>query len=187
MEPIPNPASAKRRQRSRPLALSFVLIFATMIAGLAIRFTRFGMPPVVVKYGGSMLWALMIYWIVSTLLPSLRLFAPALIAAALTGCVELFKLHRSPVLDAFRITIPGMLLLGRFFSIWDIVAYWLAIFVGLLIDHQIYSDADLTSSRGLSQWLLWCRFRPRRGRTLGQAISSDQVVSEVRSEASLQR
>jgi hypothetical protein len=61
MEPAANPASAKRVQRPRPLALSFVVIFATTIAGLAIRFTRFGMPPVIVKYGGSMLWALMIY------------------------------------------------------------------------------------------------------------------------------
>jgi hypothetical protein len=145
MEPIPNPASTKHVQRSRPLALSLVLIFATMIAGLATRFTRFGMPPVIVKYGGSILWALMIYWIVSALLPSSRLFVSALITATLTGSVEFFKLHQSPALDAFRLTIPGMLLLGRFFSIWDILAYWLAITIGVLIDKQIRSGADPTS------------------------------------------
>jgi Protein of unknown function (DUF2809) len=145
MEPAANPASAKRLRRSRPLALSFVLIFVTMIAGVAIRFAPFGLPRVIVKYGGSMLWALTIYWVVSTLLPSLRSFVSALITAALTGGVEFFKLHHSPVLDAFRQTIPGMLLLGRFFSIWDILAYWLAISIGLLIDHRIFSNADLTS------------------------------------------
>jgi hypothetical protein len=91
--------------RSRPLALSLVLMVATMIAGLAIRFAPLRMPPVVVKYAGSMLWALMIYWIVSALLPSLRLLVVALIAAALTAGVEFFKLHHSPALDAFRLTL----------------------------------------------------------------------------------
>jgi hypothetical protein len=145
VEPAANPARAKRLQRPRRFALSFVLIFATMIAGLGIRFARVGLPPVVVKYGGSMLWALMIYWIVSTLLRSSRSLVAAMTTAILTGGVEFFKLHHSPGLDAFRLTFPGMLLLGRFFSIWDILAYWLAIFLGLLIDHAIYSDADLTS------------------------------------------
>ena len=139
MKPIPNSTSTKRVQRSRPLALSFVLILATMVTGLAIRFTRFGMPYVIVKYGGSMLWALMIYWIVSALLPSLRLPLVASISATLTTAVELFKLHHSPALDAFRLTIPGMLLLGRFFSIWDVLAYWIAILIGVLIDRRIRS------------------------------------------------
>jgi hypothetical protein len=145
MEPIPIPARTTRVRRSRPLALSFVLIFAAMVAGLAIRFTRFGVPPVIVKYGGSMLWALMTYWIVSTLLPSSRLFVSILITATLIGGIEFFKLHQSPTLDAFRLTIPGILLLGRFFSIWDILAYWLAISIGVLIDKKIRSGADLAS------------------------------------------
>ena len=134
MKPIPNPASTKRVQRSRPFALSFVLIFAAMIAGVAIRFTRFGMPPVIVKYGGSMLWALMIYWIVSTLLHTFRLLAVAFFTASLTTAVEFLKLHHSPSLDAFRLTLPGILLLGRVFSLWDVAAYWLAIVIGAWLD-----------------------------------------------------
>lgn len=88
-----------------------------------------------------MLWALTIYWIVSALLPSLRLFVVALISAALATAVEFFKLHHSPPLDTFRLTIPGILLLGRFFSPWDILAYWLAILIGVLIDRQIRATA----------------------------------------------
>jgi hypothetical protein len=45
-------------QRFRPIALSIVLLIVTIIIGLAIRFVSLGLPPVIVKYGGSMLWAL---------------------------------------------------------------------------------------------------------------------------------
>jgi hypothetical protein len=77
-----------------------------------------------------MLWALMIYWVISALLPSMHILSVALLSVILATAVEFFKLYHSPALDAFRLTIPGILLLGRIFSGWDIVAYWLAICVG---------------------------------------------------------
>jgi hypothetical protein len=144
MKPTINSAGAKVSQRSRPIARSIVLMVATVIGGLTIRFIPLGLPALIVKYGGSMLWALMIYWIVSALLPSLRLLIVALISAALTTAVEFLKLHHSPAIDAFRLTIPGILLLGRVFSAWDILAYWLAILIGLLIDHRICFAANWT-------------------------------------------
>jgi hypothetical protein len=112
----------------------------TIAGGLAIRFLPLGMPQVVVKYGGSMLWALTIYWFVSALLPSLRIIPAALLTGGITTSVEFFKLYHSPLLDAFRLTLPGILLLGRFFSVWDILAYWLAILAGILIDMRIHSS-----------------------------------------------
>lgn len=121
----------------RPLGLSLALLLATVAAGLAIRFARLGLPPFLVKYGGSTLWALMVYWIVSTLLPSWRLPAVALLTGVLATAVEFVKLYHSPGLDAFRLTLPGVLLLGRFFSGWDIVAYWAAICVGAAVDRSI--------------------------------------------------
>ena len=63
--------------RSRPFKISLALIVATVAAGLAIRFAPLGLPSFVTKYGGSTLWALMIYWIVSTLLPRWRITAVA--------------------------------------------------------------------------------------------------------------
>jgi hypothetical protein len=112
-----------------------------MIAGLVIRFAHFGLPPVIAKYGGSMLWALMIYWIVSSLLPSLRSCAVALLTAGITTAVEFFKLYHAPALDAFRLTLPGILLLGRFFSAWDILAYWIAIAIGVVLNRRIRASA----------------------------------------------
>ena len=133
--------------RSRSLVLSLTLITVTVTAGLVIRFGHLGLPLLVIKYGGSTLWALMIYWIVSTLLPGWRISVFALIAGLVATLVECFKLYHSPDLDAFRLTRPGILLLGRFFSVWDIAAYWLAIWVGALIDQRIRLRAEKSRVR----------------------------------------
>jgi hypothetical protein len=123
--------------RGRSFAVSLALIGVTMVAGVAIRFVPLGLPHVVVKYGGSMLWAVMIYWIVSALLPTRTPFAVAFLAAGVATAVEFLKLFHTPAFDAFRLTLPGILVLGRFFSVWDIVAYWVAIAVAAVIDFRI--------------------------------------------------
>jgi len=118
----------------RPLTRTFALLVITLIAGLLVRMAPLGLPPFVVKYGGSMMWALMIYWIVSALLARSRLLSVALIAAAIAAAVEFLKLYHAPWLDAFRLTLPGILVLGRHFSLWDILAYWIAIALGACAD-----------------------------------------------------
>jgi hypothetical protein len=125
--------------RGRPLALSALLIVATIAAGLTVRLTPLGLPNALVKYGGSLLWALMIYWIVSAVRPFWQLTTGALVSIAIAFCVELFKLFHMPLLDAFRLTLPGKLLLGRVFSLWDLIAYTVAIIVGVLADSMIRS------------------------------------------------
>ena len=121
----------------RSLKHSLVLCFVTIVAGLIARLVPLGLPALVVKYAGSTLWALMIYWIVSSLLPTWRLPSVTLISGLIATAVEFFKLYHSPGMDAFRLTLPGMLLLGRYFSVWDIVAYWIAIFAGVFLDAHI--------------------------------------------------
>lgn len=112
-------------------------MFATLVAGLVLRFAPIGLPKGIIKYGGSTMWALMIYRVVSSLLPAWRLTAAALLAGVIASSVEFGKLYRSPTLDAFRLTLPGILLLGRYFSYWDILAYWLAIALGVMVDRVV--------------------------------------------------
>jgi len=112
-------------------------MLATVAAGLTVRFVPIGLPHLLVKYGGSMLWAVMIYWVVSTLLPSWRISALVLLSGVIATAVEFFKLYSSPAVDAFRLTLPGIILLGSIFSVWDIVAYWIAIAAAALIDHRL--------------------------------------------------
>lgn len=121
----------------RSFPLSALLIFGTIAAGLALRLIHVGLPFLVVKYGGSLLWALMIYWIVSMLRPAWPIPTSAWASLAVATAVELFKLVQTPALDAFRHTLPGMLLLGRVFALWDLVAYAIAIGLGALADRAI--------------------------------------------------
>lgn len=113
----------------------------TVAAGLAIRFAPLGLPTPIVKYGGSMLWAITMYWIASSLLGSGRLLSIALLSGVLASIVEFFKLYHSPELDAFRLTLPGILLLGRFFSVWDILAYWTGIAAAAVLDARLRREA----------------------------------------------
>ena len=136
--------------RGRPLALSALLIIATVAAGLTIRLAPLGLPNGLVKYGGSLLWALMTYWIVSSVRSIWPLKLSALVSAAIALGVELFKLYHAPLLDAFRLTLPGKLLLGRVFSLWDLVAYTVAIVTGVLADRAMLSNALLVCAADTS-------------------------------------
>lgn len=123
--------------QGRPFAFSTLLVIGVITAGLTLRMVRLGLPDAVVKYGGSILWALMVYWIVSTIRPRWRPTQCALVSGAVALAVELFKLYHAPALDAFRLTSPGKLLLGRVYSPCDLLAYAVAIVIGVLLDHAI--------------------------------------------------
>ena len=133
--------------KARPVWVTCALLALTVAAGLTLRMAPVGLPAFVVKYGGSTMWALMIYWIVSTVLPRLPLPAGALLSGLITAAVEFFKLYHSPGMDAFRVTLPGMLLLGRYFSVRDIAAYWIAIGVGAYVDGKIRRDSGRVAAK----------------------------------------
>jgi Protein of unknown function (DUF2809) len=118
------------QQRLKYVGLGVVTLFA----GLTVRFAPLGLPWFVVKYGGSTMWALMVYWVLAFIWPRSRVGWLALAAGVIATLVEVQRLYHSPGLDAFRHSLAGILLLGNFFSAWDIVAYWLAIAVGVVVD-----------------------------------------------------
>ena len=114
--------------------MSLLLIGGTIAAGLLVRFASTGLPWFVQKYGGSSLWALTIYWMVSTIRPGWPVGRAGVLSGLIATAVEFFKLYRSPSVDSFRHTLPGVLLLGRYFSVRDLVAYCLAILAGAFAD-----------------------------------------------------
>ena len=114
-----------------------LLAVATLVLGLLWRFVWVGLPPFLYKYGGSVLWAAMIYWLAALIQPRARPSHLALAAALLATAVELFKLVHTPALDAFRLTLPGKILLGRFFYLSDFLAYYLAIALAAALDTQL--------------------------------------------------
>jgi hypothetical protein len=122
--------TAVTRQRLTYVGLGIV----TLVAGLAVRFAPLGLPWFVVKYGGSTMWALMVYWALAFIWSRRQVGWLALAAAVIATLVELQRLYHSPALDAFRHSLAGILLMGNFFSVRDIVAYWVAIAVGAVVD-----------------------------------------------------
>jgi hypothetical protein len=122
-----------------PLRTSLVraaLALVVIASGLGLRWYGFplGLPAFVVKYGGSLLWATMVFLLVGVLLPRLTRMEIAAIAATIAILVELSRLVHTPWLDAFRLTAAGALLLGRIFSLWNIVAYMIGIALGVWLD-----------------------------------------------------
>ncbi|SCB25588.1 ribosomal maturation YjgA family protein [Rhizobium lusitanum] len=119
----------------RRISLLLALLL-TIASGLALR--RFGyaanLPFAVVKYGGSILWGAMVYWLLATIFVSSRPFRIAAVALILAVAGELFRLWHTPTLDAFRLTTAGALLLGRVFSLWNIAAYATGIAAALALD-----------------------------------------------------
>ena len=91
--------------------------------GLVWRLVPLGLHPFLLKYGGSVLWAAMVYSLLAVLLPRGSITMTMTLAGAVALATELLRLYHQPWLDAFRLTLPGALLLGRIFSPWNLVAY----------------------------------------------------------------
>ena len=113
------------------------IALATLVLGLLWRFAWTGLPPFLYKYGGSVLWAAMIYWLAAIAAPRASPVRLGLTAAAIATAVELLKLLHTPALDAFRLTFAGKVLLGRVFLWSDFVAYYLAIAVAAVTDARL--------------------------------------------------
>ena len=114
-----------------------VLLLITIPVGLAWRMAPLGLSPFWFKYGGSALWAMALYWLLAVCLPRLSVVGLAFLAGAVAAVVEFSRLWRVPAVDAFRLTLAGRLLLGRYFSLKNIAAYWLAIALAALLDRWL--------------------------------------------------
>jgi hypothetical protein len=133
--------TASNRLTREPVLGSALIVRAClcllmMMSGLALRAFGFGLglPALVVKYGGSLLWAAMVFFLVAMVASHLSRLNVALISAAIAVGVELFRLVHAPWLDAFRLTLAGALLLGRIFSPWNMLAYGVGIVLAVWLD-----------------------------------------------------
>jgi hypothetical protein len=126
------------------------LFLLIIVCGLALR--RFGpglgLAFIFVKYGGSVLWGTMVFFLVAMAAPTRSPSAIALISATVAICVELFRLVHTPWLDDFRLTTLGALLIGRVFSPWNMLAYGAGIVLAMWLDRlgiSIFARARLSA------------------------------------------
>lgn len=113
-----------------------IILLVVIAAGLGLRRygPGWGLTFPVVKYGGSLLWGTMVYFLIALLLSSTRRMKIVALSLLIAVSVEFFRLYHTPWLDAFRLTPAGALLVGRVFSLWNILAYAVGIFLGSMID-----------------------------------------------------
>ena len=119
----------------RRCAVCALILLLTIPIGLAVRFLPLRLPWFLYKYLGSTLWAAALYWFLAALLPKLRPQILASLAIAIATFLELSRLIPIAPVDAFRLTLPGRILLGRYFSIKNIAAYIFSITITAILDH----------------------------------------------------
>jgi hypothetical protein len=120
---------------------TLLLLCLTVPAGIAWRTLPLHLSPFLFKYGGSALWAIALYLFLAALLPKLNPTTLAVLSAVIAAALEFSRLWHTPATDAFRLTLAGRILLGRFFSLRNIAAYWLAIAFIAATDHLFLSPS----------------------------------------------
>jgi hypothetical protein len=128
---------------------TLAIVLVTIPLGIGWRMLPLGLPWFFYKYGGSFLWAVALYWFIATLFPKLYPIALASISALAALIVEFSRLIPQPTIDAFRLTLPGQLILGRFFSFKNIAAYLLAIGFSSMLDRYLRPGRAFVKTAGL--------------------------------------
>jgi hypothetical protein len=113
------------------------LALAVVACGLLWRASFMPLPPVVTKYGGDALWALMVFVGFGFLLPRASTLVVALLALTFSWGVEFSQLYHAPWIDAIRATLPGRLVLGSTFNWPDLPAYALGVGVGVWAEWRL--------------------------------------------------
>ena len=131
-------ATAKR-SRFR-YALWIVLVIGV---GLLWRSPVLHLPPAVAKYGGSALWALLVFLLCGWLAPRLATGRMLVIAILIACAVEFSQLYHAPWIDQIRRTRMGALTLGSVFNWPDIPAYIFGIVAGAFAERLFRHRAGL--------------------------------------------
>lgn len=86
------------------------------------------------KYPGDALWALMVFLLIGLLRPALCTYQTALFAVAVSFTVEFSQLYQALWINTIRQTTLGHLVLGSHFHTVDLLAYFLGVFFGAMLE-----------------------------------------------------
>ena len=114
-----------------------IYLFSAIIVvfvGLASRRYRTHLPSFIGEYSGDVLWALMLFLVVSFVLAGRPLFQRCIVSLVLAFAVEVSQLYHAPWIDGIRNTTLGGLVLGFGFLWSDLVCYLVGIATGALAE-----------------------------------------------------
>jgi hypothetical protein len=127
-------AFGRHRRASYLVAATF-----TVAVGLAWHLSPAFAGDTVKDIVGDALWASMMLWLVSFLVPSRSLAARAALALAVCFAVEFSQLYHAPLIDSIRATLPGHLVLGSGFDPRDLVAYAVGVLVAAFFERALWN------------------------------------------------
>ncbi|MBW8687014.1 ribosomal maturation YjgA family protein [Chitinophaga rhizophila] len=121
--------------------LYFILFLLTIPLGLATRRYTHYFPSIVSIYGGDVLYAACLFFLLRFLFPATELLKIGVICYL--GCIviELLQLYKAPWIVALRHTFPFGLILGFDFALSDCICYLagciLALAVGWVLERRL--------------------------------------------------
>jgi hypothetical protein len=118
--------------------LEFVaLALGTIAVGLVVHWHGTALPPTLRDVLGDALWAMMIAWWIGALIPRARLDRRLGLALATCWAVEFSQLYHAPMLDGWRQTTMGQLVLGSGFDLRDLAAYAIGVLSALVFEIRV--------------------------------------------------
>lgn len=123
--------------RSRPTTHGLFLLLATVALGLASRRYPASLPAFLSTYAGDVLWASMVFWLLTLVRPTGEGRRLAAIAFAIAVAVETSQRYHVPWLDALRASTLGALVLGQGFLWSDIVCYAVGVMLAAVLDAML--------------------------------------------------
>lgn len=118
-----------------------VATFATIATGLFVRLKKAWFPDIINLYLGDILYAFMMYYIVSCIVVNKDYKARAVVALLICFTIEVSQLYQAEWINAVRQTIPGKLILGSGFLWSDLLAYSIGVSSALIFDKFVVSKA----------------------------------------------
>lgn len=113
------------------IRLAYAIAAAVVIvAGLASRKYRLELPLILGEYGGDTLWALMVFLLISVVMPGNPLKMRATAALIISFFVEFSQLYQASWIVSIRQTKLGGLILGHGFLWTDFICYFVGIVIG---------------------------------------------------------
>lgn len=114
-----------------------IIIFITIILGLASRYFSSLLASWVNVYLGDILYGLMFYYIFSFIFINSDRKKLLLITIIYLSFIEVSQLYRNEFLDNLRNTLIGHLVLGKGFLLSDIFSYILGSLIGYFTDKKV--------------------------------------------------
>lgn len=128
--------------------LAFVaLALGTIVVGLALRSRGGLLPRGIGDPVGDALWAMMIFWWTGALVPAGGAVARAVVALLVCWAVEFSQLVHAALLDAWRETTMGHLILGSDFDARDLVAYAVGVLIACGLEMVVRRRAPRRTTR----------------------------------------